>query len=73
MPAATILPATLVDAEPQALTVPQFCNRYQLSRSYAYELMSSGKLRSVRIGRCRRIPMAAVLEFEANLTGGDFA
>ena len=66
------LTAPAADPLPRFITVPQFCDRFQLSRSYAYELLSAGKIRSVRIGAARRIPIAAVQQFADSLTGGDF-
>jgi excisionase family DNA binding protein len=38
-----------------------------LGRTKVYELMRSGALRSVRIGRLRRIPATALTEFVAEL------
>ena len=55
---------------PAYMTVVEFAERFRLSRSMTYQLMSDGHLRSVTIGRSRRIPRAAVLEFEASLDGG---
>ncbi|GAA2510107.1 helix-turn-helix domain-containing protein [Pilimelia columellifera] len=34
-----------------------------LGRSTVYELMASGRLRSIRVGRSRRIPAEALREF----------
>lgn len=36
-----------------------------ISRSHVYQLINSGVLPSVRIGRSRRIPIKAVLDFAA--------
>lgn len=58
------------DLIPAFLTVRAFARRYEISRSKAYELLGGGHVRSVTIGRSRRIPRAAVLEFEASLDGG---
>lgn len=38
-----------------------------LSRSKLYMLMDSGELRSVNVGRARRIPGSAIVEYIANL------
>lgn len=41
------------------------------SRSYLYDRMDAGELQFVRLGRARRIPRRAVVEFAAaRLTGG---
>ena len=44
-----------------------------VSRSRVYELMNAGALRSVAIGRSRRIPRQAVDEFINSLTNGNDA
>jgi excisionase family DNA binding protein len=41
-------------------TVPQFMSVTGLSRTTVYGLMKSGELETIRVGRCRRIPAAAV-------------
>ena len=45
------------------LTVPQMAKELNISRNTAYELIRSGQIRSVRIGRQIRIPRDALLEF----------
>jgi len=42
------------------LTVPQVMARPQVSRHTVYELIRNRELRSVTIGRSRRIPAAAL-------------
>ena len=53
--------------EPVLLTPEQAAEALQISRSTVYELMRRGQehggIASVRIGRCRRIPVKAVHEF----------
>lgn len=44
-----------------------------ISRSKVYELMASGRLQSVKIGRSRRIPMEALLAFVAATAKGTAA
>ena len=41
----------------RALRVSDFCQAYGLSRTTAYELMKSGRLKSVRIAGRRLIPV----------------
>jgi excisionase family DNA binding protein len=65
------LPPPVDDPLPRYITVPQFCERFQLSRSKAYELLQSGRIRSVRIDGARRIPIKAVLEFAEGLITGE--
>lgn len=52
---------------PRLLTVEQFADRIAVSRATAYRLVGTGELRSLKVGRCRRIPAEAVEEFVARL------
>ena len=58
------------------LTVPEAAECLGLGRSKVYQLMTSGQLRSVSIGRARRIPVDAIaallkeLELALEQTGG---
>ncbi len=45
------------------LTVAEAAKRLMLSRSKVYELLASGAIDSVTIGRARRIPVRAVRQF----------
>lgn len=38
-----------------------------VGRTKVYQLLASGELRSVRIGKCRRVPMSAVVELVERL------
>ena len=40
-----------------------------VGRTTVYQLMATGALRSVRIGKCRRVPMSAVVELVEQLEG----
>lgn len=53
------------DAAPvlDLLTVPQVMARLQLSRSAVYDLIRSGQLASITLGRARRIPTQALTDF----------
>jgi len=44
--------------------------RLGVGRSKIFELMSSGQLRSVKIGRSRLIPESAIVEFIERLENG---
>lgn len=55
----------LVDA--LLLTVPETQRRLRLGRNKIYELLSTGQLESVRIGRARRIVAASVDSLAARL------
>jgi excisionase family DNA binding protein len=47
------------------LTVAQVCERLQISRPTFYGLLRSGRLKSLTIGRARRVPLAALEAFIA--------
>ncbi|WBB58729.1 helix-turn-helix domain-containing protein [Streptomyces sp. WMMC500] len=59
-------PACLhVEAAPalDLLTVPQVMASLQLSRSAVYDLLRTGQLASITLGRARRIPVYALTDF----------
>ncbi len=60
-PQSTELPRVL-------LTVEQAAERLSLGRTTTYALVRSGELRSVRIGRLRRIPADSIDEYVNQLT-----
>jgi excisionase family DNA binding protein len=47
----------------QLLTIVEAARHLGISRSKVYELLADGELPSVRIGRTRRIALAALEEF----------
>lgn len=51
------------DELPLTLRVEELMPVLDIGRNTAYELVRSGKIRSVQIGRQLRIPKEAVLEF----------
>jgi excisionase family DNA binding protein len=48
---------------PLLLTVEQAARRLNIGRSTVYELLQSGRLKSVTVGRLRRVPTSALTEF----------
>jgi len=52
---------------PRLLSVREACRLLGLSRTTLYEKMSSGRLRSVTVGRRRLIPREAIDDFVAGL------
>jgi excisionase family DNA binding protein len=54
-------------APPQLLRVEEACRLLSMSRTVIYELIRSGRLRSVKQGRTRLIPVSAVAEYVALL------
>lgn len=51
------------------LTPEEAAERLSLSRTTVYELVRKGRLQSVKIGRARRIPRAALQEYVETLVG----
>jgi excisionase family DNA binding protein len=52
---------------PVLLTVEDAAQALALGRTKVYELVESGALRSVKIGRSRRIPVQALHEFVSDI------
>ncbi|MEU4655786.1 helix-turn-helix domain-containing protein [Streptomyces sp. NPDC023723] len=48
---------------PELLTVPDVMMRLRLGRSTVYDLIRSGRLVSITVGRSRRIPADALRDF----------
>ena len=48
---------------PDLLTVADVMARLNIGRHTVYDLIRSRQLHSVRIGRCRRIPAAALAQY----------
>lgn len=42
------------------LTVDEVCARLCIGKTYAYSLLKNGKLKSVKLGHLRRIPLSAL-------------
>ena len=45
------------------LTIREAANQLGIGRSHFYELVRRGEIMSVRLGRCRRVPAAALERF----------
>ena len=52
-----------LDDLPVTLRVEELMKLLDIGRNTAYELVRSGKLRSIRVGRQVRIPKNALIEF----------
>lgn len=53
------------------LTVDEVAGQMRISPAMAWRLVGSGQLRSIKVGKLRRVPSAAVDEFiEAALAAG---
>ena len=59
--------ASVPTADPRLLTVREAAKVLGIGRSTLYELMASGGMESVVIGRSRRVPHEALISFVAAL------
>lgn len=59
------------NADHRLLTVEQAADYLAVSRARTYELLASGVLESVKIGRSRRVPVFALREYVERLRTGD--
>lgn len=57
------------EGEPLLYRVPAARRKIGMGNTAFYALLSSGKIRSVKIGRARLVPAEALREFVASLTG----
>lgn len=63
------MPSPTKSTEPEGYMTPeQVADRFQIGKTRLYALLRSGQLRSVRIGRSRRIPIESVHDFEDSLS-----
>jgi excisionase family DNA binding protein len=46
-----------------ALTVEEAAERLGIGRTLMYQLLASGEVRSLRVGRLRRVPVDALIEY----------
>lgn len=52
----------------ELLTVAEVARRLKLSRAKTYELIFSGRLKSVKLDRCRRVAIQALADFVDSLS-----
>ena len=55
--------------EKMLLTVPEAAMRLGLGRSFVYQLVMTGELPSVKLGRARRVSVRAIDEYVERLQG----
>jgi excisionase family DNA binding protein len=67
------MPEALTRTPPTLHPIEYAGNRLGVGRSTVFELMASGQLRSVKVGRRRLISEAAIVEFIEKLEAGAVA
>ena len=60
---------SLITDDQLLVTPVEAARRLSVGRTTIYELMSSGELQSVNIGRCRRVPVSSLSSFVSRLIG----
>ncbi|MFJ5260940.1 helix-turn-helix domain-containing protein [Streptomyces sp. NPDC088387] len=53
----------MTSGAPELLTVPEVMTRLRLGRTKVYDLIRAGRLVSIKVDGCRRIPDTAVRAF----------
>lgn len=51
------------ESPPRLLTVRESCKRLGISHPTLYELLNSGQIKSLKIGRARRVPSSEIDAF----------
>jgi excisionase family DNA binding protein len=59
------------DAAPEMLTITDVAAALKVRERHVQTLVHAGEIRSVKIGRCRRIPSDAVESYIQRQAGGD--
>ena len=54
-------------SEPVLITVEEMAAMLSIGRTVAWELVRKQKIKSVKIGRTRRVPITAIQEYVAQL------
>ncbi|MFD7321071.1 helix-turn-helix domain-containing protein [Streptomyces sp. NPDC059875] len=54
---------TQIPTSHTAVTVPEVMAALKLSRSKVYDLVRSRQLKSIKVGRCRRVPTESLRAF----------
>ena len=65
----SLVSESLITYDQLLVTPEEAARRLSVGRTTIYELMSSGELRSVTIGRCRRVPVSSLSLFVNRLIG----
>ena len=52
-----------MDGKKLAYSVEEACEALGIGRALAYELITSGRLHSLKVGACRLIPASALADF----------
>jgi excisionase family DNA binding protein len=70
---AAALGSTAMATQPVLVTVDQVALMLSIGRTAAWELVSKGKIKSVKIGRTRRVPVTVIQEYVERLMDEEVA
>ena len=70
VPGTQIINLTIENDERLLLTVVEAAHRLGIGRTLMYELLSSGQIESVHVGRLHKVPVAALSTFVERCRGG---
>ena len=62
-----------MESKPILVSVVEVARMLSIGRTIAWELVRKQKIKSVKIGRTRRVPIAAIQEYIERLTDEDAA
>jgi excisionase family DNA binding protein len=62
-----------VETKPILVTVDELAAMLSIGRTAAWELVRKGKIKSVKIGRTRRVPVTVIQEYVDLLLGEEAA
>lgn len=60
-----------METRPILITVDEAAAMLRIGRTVAWELVRTRKIKSVKIGRTRRVPLTAIQEYIQHLLDGD--
>ena len=56
------------EAQDDLVTFEEFRDKLQIGRTTAYRLLNSGDIKAFKVGRCWKIPKAAVSEYISRMS-----
>ena len=48
---------------PDILTVDQLCEAFQIGKNTAYELLSSGQIKAIKMGNIWKVPKRSLIDY----------
>ena len=54
---------TIFESFPDVLAIEELCSALNIGKNTAYQLINSGKIKSIRIGKIHKIPKVWLVEY----------